>query len=1141
LPLNAGNFIARWQQSSAAERANYALFLSELCDYLDLPRPEPSQADERANSYVIDKAVYLQNLDGSTTPNYIDLYKRACFVLEAKQGSNPSANSVPRVAAKEPHRMKKGTAVRGTHGWDEAMLAARGQAERYAKALPVSEGWPPFLVVVDVGHSIELYADFSLTGKAYLPFPDPRTFRILHEQLEQAEIRERLRGVWLDPLSLDPSRETAKVTREVAGKLAVLARNLELHHPPKQVAEFLTRCIFTSFAEDVNLLPERSWLNLLESLRDDVGNFPPMAEALWQTMNEGGFSPILRAHILKFNGGLFESTKALPLTRDQLDLLIEAANSRWRDVEPAIFGTLLERALDPNERHALGAHYTPRAYVERLVIPTLVEPLREDWRVTQAVITEQVKKGDSVTAIEMGRAFHKRLCSTRVLDPACGSGNFLYVALEHMKRLEGEVLEALFTLGETQQSLEHTGLTVDPHQLLGLELNPRAAVIADLVLWIGYLQWHFRTRRDAQPPIPVIRNFHNIKHQDALISCDGIEAELDENGLPATEWDGVSLRTNPITRRKVKDETKTKPVWHYRNPRVAAWPDAEFIVGNPPFLGKLYLIRDLGTGYVSALRETYEGRVPDGVDFGLYWWQRCAESVVGHSTRRAGLINTKSITQTMNRRVVKDFLSSNVKANINFAIPNHPWVDNVDGAAVRIAMTVFGLEGTEGLLSRVVDERRGEEGVAEVTLATDTGCIHEDLRIGVDITKVKPLEANSEIAGTGFILGNRGFVLTREEVNAMLGANGEQNPLIFPLLNGRDLTESSRNLYTIDTHGLTEHELMAKQPEIYQHLRDTVYQERQANNDPRLRREWWLLRRSNEQIRSSISGLNRFIVTSETASHRLFVFVDSRVRPEHKLIIFGSSDAYTLGILSSRIHTTWAVAAGGRLGVGNDPVYSKTLCFDPFPFPIPTIEQQQQIREIAERLNAHRNRQQELQPWLTLTEMYNVLEKLRAGTQFSEQDHLIHQAGLVSVLREIHRELDSAVFGAYGWPFELADEQILEHVVALNALRKTEEAAGTIRWLRPEFQAPNASAMQQTLGGLVPVEAPAATGRKQPWPATLTDQFRVIKDALRATPFQTPQQIASGFKPASRTRVQEILQTLTALGQTRQVDDRYLL
>jgi hypothetical protein len=456
-------------------------------------------------------------------------------------------------------------------------------------------------------------------------------------------------------------------------------------------------------------------------------------------------------------------------------------------------------------------------------------------------------------------------------------------------------------------------------------------------------------------------------------------------------------------------------------------------------------------------------------------------------------------------------------------------------------MTAFGLEGTEGLLSRVVDERKIEEGVAEVTLANETGRIHEDLRIGVDITKAKPLKANSEIAGTGFILGNRGFVLTREEVNSILGDNGEQNPLIFPLLNGRDLTESSRNLYTIDTHGLTEHELIAQQPEIYQRLRDTVYQERQANNDPRLRREWWLLRRSNEQIRSSISGLHRFIVTSETASHRLFVFVDGKVRPEHKLIIFGSSDAYTLGILSSRIHTTWAIAAGGRLGAGNDPVYSKTLCFDPFPFPAPTIEQQQQIREIAERLSAHRNRQQELQPWLTLTEMYNVLEKLRAGAEFSQQDQVIHQAGLISVLREIHNELDSAVFTAYGWPASLTDEEILGNVVSLNAQRSAEERSGVIRWLRPEYQAPNELLVQTALAGMVPIEGPAATRRKQPWPANLPDQVRAVKDALRAEPMQSVQQIAEAFKAARRTRVAEILETLTALGQTRQVNDRYSL
>jgi hypothetical protein len=361
LSSNPEGFIHRWQRSEASERANYALFLSELCDYLELPRPEPSQADERLNTYVIDKAVVYQELDGSSTTNFIDLYKRDCFVLEAKQGSNPIQVSLFELAPPEPkQRLKRGTAVRGTHGWDAAMVAAKGQAERYAKALPASEGWPPFLIVLDVGHSIELFADFSLTGKAYLPFPDPRNFRISLAELEKPEIRERLRAVWLEPHSLDPSRERARVTREVAGKLAILARNLELKYTPKEVAEFLTRCIFTCFAEDVGLLPERGWLTLLESLHNDEKNFPPVVESLWKTMNDGGFSPILRHDVLRFNGGLFESTRVLPLTRDQIYLLIEAANSRWRDVEPAIFGTLLERALDASERHALGAHYTPR-------------------------------------------------------------------------------------------------------------------------------------------------------------------------------------------------------------------------------------------------------------------------------------------------------------------------------------------------------------------------------------------------------------------------------------------------------------------------------------------------------------------------------------------------------------------------------------------------------------------------------------------------------------------------------------------------------------------------------------------------------------------------------------------------------------
>jgi hypothetical protein len=345
----------------------------------------------------------------------------------------------------------------------------------------------------------------------------------------------------------------------------------------------------------------------------------------------------------------------------------------------------------------------------------------------------------------------------------------------------------------------------------------------------------------------------------------------------------------------------------------------------------------------------------------------------------------------------------------------------------------------------------------------------------------------------------------------------------------------------IDLFGLSSEQVRSRFPEVYQRIYDLVKSERDHNRRASYSEKWWIFGEPRSAFRPALKGLSRYISTVETAKHRVFVFLDAHVLPDNKLVNIALSDAFSLGVLSSRIHVTWALASGGHLGVGNDPVYVKTSCFDKFPFPDCSGSAKQIIREEAERLDAHRKRQQELHPALTLTDMYNVLEKLRANEELTVEDHTIYEMGLIGILRQIYDELDEAVFAAYGWPPNLSTEQILVKIVALNAERRTEEASGVVRWLRPEFQAPNAPTMQQTLGGLVPIDVPAAVRRKQPWPATLTDQFRVIKDALRATPFQTPQQIASGFKPASRTRVQEILQTLTALGQTRQVEDKYLL
>ena len=555
------SFLSRWRDSGASERANYQLFLSELCDLLDVPRPDPSGDSTAANAYVFERAVTFVHSNGDTRPGFIDLYKRGCFVLEAKQGADRSAPASPALsdALRELQKKRRaGTATRGTAAWDDAMLRARGQAELYLRALPPDEGRPPFVLVVDVGHSIELYSEFSRTGGAYIPFPAPGAHRIPLADLAKPEIRERLRLVWTAPLDLDPARRSARVTREIADRLAQLARLLEQQgHPPEAVATFLMRCLFTMFAEDVALLPRGAFSSLLDAIKDHPDHFVPLVSELWDRMNRGGFSTTLRANILQFNGGLFANPAVLPLDRDQIHLLLEASRSDWRDVEPAIFGTLLERALDPVERHQLGAHYTPRAYVERLVLPTLVQPVRDDWDTTRAAAITQATAGDLKKAAATVRAFHQRLVHLRVLDPACGSGNFLYVALEHLKRVEGEVFDFLDSLGERQSLLDLAGETVDPHQFLGIEINPRAAAIAELVLWIGTLQWHYRNRGSVHPPQPIIRNFHNIENRDALLDCDRIEPLPGPDGQPLTRWDGRTTQPQPVTERIWKTRVAT--------------------------------------------------------------------------------------------------------------------------------------------------------------------------------------------------------------------------------------------------------------------------------------------------------------------------------------------------------------------------------------------------------------------------------------------------------------------------------------------------------------------------------------------------------------------------------------------------------
>ena len=1073
-------FIARWQgQTGGAERANYALFLTELCALLEVEPPHPASAEHQYNDYVFERAVSFKEAGDKVGHGRIDLYKRGHFVLEAKQSRQKGG--VKAIEGQE-ELFEPSTAPAGrrsaSRNWDILMLNARRQAEDYARALPENHEWPPFIVVCDVGHAFEIFADFTGKGRNYTQFPDRQGFRIYLEDLRRDDIRERLRLIWTDPSALDPTKKAAKATREVAERLANVTRLLEGRGlDPELVAQFLMRCLFTMFAEDVELLPKGSFHGVLRKCADDPAKFKPMVSQLWAAMNTGDFAFAIEAQVKKFNGEFFRNPVVLDLEKEEIGELLMAAGKEWRDVEPAIFGSLLEGALNPKERSKLGAHYTPRAYVERLVIPTIMEPLRADWRDAAVSAEKLMAEGKRDEAIATITDFHDQLCLTRVLDPACGTGNFLYVAMELIKQLEDEVIDALVSMGG-QASLALAGHTVDPHQFLGIEVNPRAAAIAELVLWIGYLQIHYRSTSE-HPAEPILRAFHNIECRDAVLT-----------------WDGYPLP-------KVVDGRETYP-----NPRKPDWSMADFIVGNPPFIAGQNFRQEFGDAKAEALWSVHK-RISGGADFVMYWWDRAASLLTAKNTilRRFGFVTTNSITQEFSRRVVEGHLKGTSPISLLYAIPNHPWTKASRGAAaVRIAMTVATLGEHEGRLLEVSSEGDLAEEQPDIQFRTSTGKINPNLTVGVDVTEATKLRSNEGLCHDGVKLHGKGFILDKKlalELGYQEGGIDQESP-IKPYLNGRDLNRVSRSQLVIDLFGYAQDEVRTRFPKIYQHLLSAVKPIRELNNRPSYRDLWWIFGEPRRELRPALAAIETCFVTVDTAKHRIFSALPSTTVCDDKIVIVASDDFFHHGILSSFVHGAWVLGQRTRLGQGDDPVYVKSRCFDPFPFPDPDEVQKAEIARIAEALDAHRKRVQADHPDITLTEMYNVLHKLRAASGspsplmgegarradeggLSPREEDIKSRALILILRELHDELDAAVLAAYGWPQGLSDDDTLTRLVALNKARAAEEATGHVRWLRPDYQRPRfGTTAQKAEKGQLDLVAPADKGK----PAFPSDERR---------------------------------------------------
>lgn len=920
--LTPAEFAHKWRGVSTGERASAQAHFLDLCRMLG--EPGPADVDPSGESYAFEKGA----AKAGGGEGFADVWKRGFFAWEYK-------------------------------GKGSDLGAAYVQLLRYKDALEN----PPLLVVSDL-ERIEVRTNYTGTSPAIrtvtlddLAAPDP------------SDALAVLRAVFTAPETLKPATRPAELTERAAGRFAELAQGLRARgHDPQRVAHFLDRLLFSLFAEDVGLLPRGLFARLAEATRDRPAQFAEAVRELFGRMSAGG-GMFGAEEVRWFNGGLFDGDDVLPLGAEELGLLREVAALDWSLVEPAIFGTLFERGLDPDRRSQLGAHYTDRESIWRLVEPVVLRPLRREFAAMQERVTRLVLSGRRVTRAtpaaddpaRVFEAFLERLRAVRVLDPACGSGNFLYVTLKALKDLEWEaILWGSLVLRQPQQIPR-----VGPENVLGIEISPYAAELARVTVWIGQIQW--MTGHGFGPDAPVLRPLHTIETRDALLD--------------------------------LADPSR---------PREAEWPAAEFIVGNPPFLGGKLLRRGLGDDYVDRLFAVYDGRVPREADFVAYWHERARAAIAAGATRRAGLLATQGIRGGANRRVLERVAET---GGLFFARSDDAWV--LDGANVHISF-VGQDDGSEA--ERELDGHR-------------VAAINPDLTTGIDLTRARRLRENLGVAFMGDTKGGAFDIDGATAARLLAAPNPDGRPnadVVRPWVNGLDLTRRPRGMWIVDFGTDTGEREASLYEAPFEHVREHVRPERSQNRRAAYAERWWLHVEPRSGMRAALAGLPRYIATPNLTKHRLFVWLDASVLADHQLIAFARDDDYTFGVLHSRAHELWALVQGTRLETR--PRYTPTTCFETFPFPRPGDEQREAVGAAAHALDRLRR------GWLdppglapealaarTLTSLYN---QRPAWLEFS------------------HAELDRAVFAAYGWPADLPDEEVLARLLELNLARASAATPG---------------------------------------------------------------------------------------------------
>lgn len=983
-------FIHKWKRANLSERSAYQQHFLDLCELLNQPKPAAEDPDDAF--YTFER---VHKTDGSH--GWADVWFRGHFGWEYKKKHKD-------------------------------LDAAYNQLNLYREDLEN----PPLLIVCDLDR-FEIHTNFTNTAKQV------HRFDLLN--LGDPGSLDLLKKAFTNPEALRPTQTTDEITKELADEFAALADSMQERLGIKQasglfeeqqahrIARFLMKLMFCMFAEDIELLQDKLFGRILASSRRETAQLSRRLKNLFQAMADGGeFGADMIRH---FNGGLFADTDVIELTWDEIELLIKVNEKNWTNVEPSIFGTLFERLLDPAKRSQIGAHYTSREDILTLLEPVLMAPLRREWEAVKAAALEQwpnvqaaarksqdrdrlkaitarpAKPGAAKKRLSEGDKFEKiiadflyRLADVKVLDPACGSGNFLYVAIKLLLDLEKEVIAFAHNYGYSW--LPH----VRPTQLLGIEINPFAQELAQVVIWIGYLQWMLQNGFVA-PSDPVLEPFENIKNMDAILDLSDPE-----------------------------------------NPKEPEWPAAEFIVGNPPFLGGNKIRAELGNHYIDKLFKLYEERVPAFADLCCYWFDQARKMIETRRVKRVGLLATQGIRGGANRAVLERIKQS---GDIFFAVGDMDWI--LDGATVHISMVGFD-DGTEKV--RLLEGRTVSH-------------INANLASAADVTTAKKVAANAEVSFMGS--SKKGAFDIAEDVAlrlvSVVNPHGKpSSDVVRPWSNGKDVTQALGFNWIIDFPPGTTIEVAALYEGPFEYLRTNVFPTRSQNNRAAYRDRWWLHAEPRPEMRRALSLHKRFIVTPTVSKHRLFVWMNDPRLPDQQLITFARSDDYFFGILHSRYHEAWSRAPGMGTQVRERESgfrYTPTTCFETFPFPNPTAEQQAAIATAAKELDTLRTnwlnppewtKEEVLEfpgsvsgPWARYVTDADArgIGTVRYPRLVAKDDDCalkLKKRTLTNLYNErptwlalAHQKLDAAVAAAYGWPADLAEEEILARLLKLNLER----------------------------------------------------------------------------------------------------------